>query len=72
MSLLSLVFGAVFVLAGVYQFVDGYVPAVRVLGLDPSDADAAPEDRPVERVFSTVVGVALVLVGAFFLWLGQY
>jgi hypothetical protein len=67
-SLLSLAFGTLLVLAGVYQFVDDHVPAVRVPYLDPSDADAAS----VDRVGSRAIGVVLVLLGLVFLWLGQF
>lgn len=71
MSLTSLVIGLVFLGAGLYQFVDQRLGGLRVAGVigDGLDDD---DVSPQERFFSKVVGVGLVVLGLFFLWLGQY
>lgn len=70
MSTVSLVTGVVFCLAGLYQFIEPKLGSLRLLGFAGGDMDDPP--APGERVAALFVGVVLVLIGSFFVWLGQY
>jgi hypothetical protein len=69
MSWSSIGVGIVFLLAGLYQFRDSRLGGLRMAGIIDSDLDADDASEP-EEVFAKLVGVGLILVALFFLWIG--
>lgn len=70
MSTTSLLVGVVFLLAGLYQFIEPTLGGLRVAGVMDRDLDDSPGSG--ERVGALFVGVVLTFIGLFFIWLGQY
>jgi hypothetical protein len=62
-------FGVVLLLAGLYQFRDSRLGGLRIVGVIDSDVDTDDASEP-ERVFAKLVGVGLILLALFFLWIG--
>ena len=69
MSWPSIGVGIVFLLAGLYQFRDPRLGGLRMFGVINSDADTDDASEP-EEVFAKLVGVGLILMALFFLWIG--
>lgn len=69
MSWLSIGIGIVSLLAGLYQFRDPRLGGLRMFGVIDSDVDTDDASEP-ERVFAKLVGVGLILLAMFFLWIG--
>lgn len=66
--LLPFATGLIFLIAGLYQFKDPRLGGLRMFGVIDSDVNADNASEP-EEVFAKLVGVGLILVALFFLFI---
>jgi hypothetical protein len=66
--LLPFATGLVFLAAGLYQFRDPRLGGLRMFNVIDSDVDADDVSEP-EEVFAKLVGIGLILVSLFFLFI---